>query len=65
VARVKIDDVVDHLDTEMRGALEDAVKALMPDAYFDPHELFREFCRAVARKCSTWERVPDRFVDNG
>ena len=63
MTRVKIEDIVDHLSTQIRRALEDAVKRVSPDAHFDAHQLFREFRRAVGRKCNTWENVPDRFVE--
>lgn len=63
MARVKIEEVVDHLRSEMRRALEDAVKECVPEADVDAHDLFRAFKRAVRRKCSTWERVPDQYVE--
>lgn len=47
----------------MKRALESAVERVLPDAEFDRNELSREFKRAVSRKCSTWERVPDRYVE--
>lgn len=64
MARIKIEDVVDDLSTEMRSALEAAVKEVLPDAKFDRQQLFREFKRAVRRKCSTWERVRDEHVES-
>lgn len=64
MARVKIEEVVDHLSTEMRRALSIAVNNVIEDADFDERQLFREFRRAVGRKCSTWERVPDQYVDS-
>lgn len=64
MARIRIEDVVDHLDSEMRSALEAAVKEVVPDAgNFDRYTLFRAFRRAVGRKCNTWEQVPDNYVD--
>lgn len=63
MAKVKVADVIDHLDIDMRHALSDAVKAVIPGALFDEYQLFREFKRAVNRKCSTWESVPDRYVE--
>lgn len=63
MARVKIEQIIDHLDHDMKRALESAVERVLPDAEFDQNELFREFKRAVSRKCSTWERVPDRYVE--
>lgn len=63
MARVKIEEIVDHLSSEIRNALKQAVENTLPDADFDERELFRNFRRAVGRKCSTWENVPDHYVD--
>lgn len=64
MARVKIEEIVDSLSSDIRRALADAVNEVIDDAKFDEHELFRAFKRAVSRKCSTWERVPDRYVQD-
>ncbi len=63
MAKIKPEEIVDDLSTEMRRALEDAVREVIPDAQFDAYELFRAFKRAVRRKCSTWETVQDSHVD--
>ncbi len=65
MARVKIEGVVDHLSTEMKRALADAVRKTIEDAEFDEGALYRAFRRAVARKRNTWERVPDQYVECG
>jgi hypothetical protein len=63
MASIKIEEVVDHLSSEMRRALEEAVGECIPNAKYDSHELFRAFKRAVYRKCSVWETVPDHYVE--
>lgn len=63
MAQVQMEGIVDHLSSEMRRALEAAVEAEIPDANFDAHSLFRAFRRAVGRKCSQWETVPDYYVE--
>jgi RecJ-like exonuclease len=63
MARVKMEEIVDHLSAEIKRALERAVERTCPDARFDSHELFREFRSAVRSKCRTWEHVPDQYVD--
>ena len=63
MAKVNIEQIVDHLSSEMRRALEAAVRTTIPQANFEPFELFREFRREVGRKCNTWEQVPDQFVE--
>jgi hypothetical protein len=62
MARLKIEGVIDHLSSEMRKALAQATDQVMPGSHVDERELFRAFKRAVGRKCSTWERVPDHYV---
>ena len=51
MAQIQPEEIVDHLSSEMRNALADAVKEVIPSAEFDQHELFRAFKRAVRRKC--------------
>ncbi|WP_321517594.1 hypothetical protein [uncultured Bacteroides sp.] len=63
MAKVKIEDVVDHLDSEFMCALEETIKMHFPDKSFDRRELFRTFKRNIYRKCNTWEDVPDNFVE--
>lgn len=62
MAQVKIEEIVDHLSSEMRRALEEAVREVDSKAKIDGYALFRAFRRAVGRKCNTWEQVPDRYV---
>ena len=64
MARVRMEEIVDHLSSQMRRALSDAVKEAIPNSNVDEYALFRAFKRAVGRKCSTWERVPDRYIEN-
>ena len=63
MAKVKIEEVVDHLSSEFRRALEDTLKEHFPNSDFDSREVYRTFKRAVYRKCSVWETVPDHFVE--
>lgn len=63
MARVKIEDIIDHLDTEIRKALEATVKEAYPEVNVDSHKIFRIFKRKVSSKCNTWERVPDQYVE--
>jgi hypothetical protein len=64
MARVKIEYIVDHLSSQFQNALEEAIDECVDEGgEFDPTDLFRAFKRAVGRKCSTWERVPDQYVE--
>jgi hypothetical protein len=62
MAQIKPEEIVDHLSSEMRRALERAVKQVIPDAEFNSYSLLRAFKRHVGSACSTWETVPDQYV---
>lgn len=64
MAQVKIEDIVDHLSSEFRRALEDTFAAHAPNVRIDSYQVFRDFRRAVYRKCNVWENVPDQFVNS-
>lgn len=63
MARVKIEEIIQNIDYGVRRALAEAVKETIPDAEFDEHDLFRAFVRSVRRKCNTWERVSDSYIE--
>jgi len=63
MARVKIQKIIEHLDYDMKRALEDAISEVLPQANVDRDELYRAFRRAVGRKCSTWVNVSDNDVE--
>jgi len=63
LAQIKIEKVMDKLDSEIRRALEDTFKEFAADVECDPYEVFRFFRRRVATKCRTWETIPDTAVN--
>jgi hypothetical protein len=48
MARIKIEEVLDHLSVEMRKALEDAARNVMPNEQFDSRAFFEPSCAASA-----------------
>ncbi len=60
--KVRIATIIERLDSNMRSALAEAVTEVLPGANVDSYGLFRAFVRAVERRCSTWEKVPERCV---
>lgn len=63
MARVKIESVLDHLDRDLRRALEATLREHFPNQNFDSRSVYRTFKRQAYRKCSTWENVPDNCVE--
>jgi len=62
MAQIEIEEIIDHLSSEMRRALAAVFEEHAPGVTIDDRQVFRDFKRQVRRKCSTWEQVPDRFV---
>ena len=63
MAKVKIEEVVDHLDREFKKALADTMKQFAPTASIEQTALFRFFKRRVYHHCSVWEEIPDQYVE--
>lgn len=63
MAKIKIEEVIDHLDRELRRALEATLNEHFPNQSFDARSVFRTFKRQASRKCSTWENVPDQYIN--
>jgi len=45
MARVKIEESIDHLCSEMRKSLRDSVNKVIPEVTFDERKLFRRFLK--------------------
>jgi hypothetical protein len=62
MAEIKIEDVVYHLDSEFKKALDDTMAKFAPNVEYGRNELFKFFLKRVYHHCSVWERVPDDCV---
>jgi hypothetical protein len=47
MAQIKPEPIVEHLGSQIRRALEDAVRSVVPNAEFDSYELYRAFLNGV------------------
>lgn len=65
MAKVKVAEIAEHLSYPMTQALEDAMQKVSPGTAFDRNALYREFHKALVRRCRTWEAVPNHLVDAG
>ncbi|PMD83726.1 hypothetical protein BWI97_27075 [Siphonobacter sp. BAB-5405] len=62
MAEIKIEEVIDYLDYDMKYALEQTMKKHFPNATFSKEEVFKTFKAEVYRKCNTWEKIPDKLI---
>jgi len=63
VARIRPVDIFEHLNPQMRAALDEAVARTLPGVVVDNRQLYLEFRRALALKLKPWENVPNAVVD--
>jgi hypothetical protein len=63
VARIKPVEIFDHLNPQVRAALDEAVARALPGVEVDKRQLYLEFRRALAVKLKQWENVPNAAVD--
>lgn len=63
MARVRLDDIIEHAEREMKGALAKTVEELWPDkAPVDRSEMLRVFRNKLRGEIRDWLHVPDRMV---
>lgn len=62
MAKVKIEEVVDHLDLEFRKALQATLREHFPDQAFNARAVFKTFKKEVYKKCNDWESIPNKFI---
>jgi hypothetical protein len=60
MARVRADEIVDHLGSDFRKIFKELVEKADLDA--DAEELYQIFKR-IARRKFGWENVPDSYVE--
>jgi hypothetical protein len=63
MATIDIDRILEHLSSQLTAAMGDALNQVAPYSDIDARTLFLAFVRAADRRCSLWERVPDRYID--
>ncbi len=62
MAQVSIEQVIEHLRSEVRQALGVAMKDSYPHVAIDDYRLYRAFRRAIRCTCDAWMEVPDDLV---
>ncbi len=62
MTHIQIEEIMNHLDSEMKSALRVTLSQYFPDQQYSSDAVFRTFKRMVARKCDSWIIVPDNLV---
>ena len=63
MARIRPNDIFEHLTPQLRAALDEAVDKTLPGVEVDKRQLYLAFRRALTAKLKPWEIVPAAAVD--
>jgi hypothetical protein len=63
MARIRPNDIFEHLTPRLRAALDEAVDKTLPGVEVDKRQLYLAFRRALMAKLKPWEIVPAAAVD--
>ena len=61
MTQVNVEDILEHLDSDIRPALAEAVEVVLDASDVDDQELYDAFLAALCQRLGTWETVPDDF----
>lgn len=62
MAKVKIEELVDHLDREFRKAFEATLREHFGDYDYNARGVFKTFQKEINKKCKVWEDLPNKFI---
>lgn len=62
MAKIKVEDVLYHLDHDLKRALEETILEHYPNVTVDKNAVYKTFLKKAYRRCNVWESVPDNLV---
>ena len=63
MAKIKIEEIINHLGYEFKKVLSKTIKQEFPDVKFDEIALFNKFKSNVSVELKKWENIPDNLVE--
>jgi len=62
MAKLNIEEIINHLDLEFRKALDSTLREHFTDQEFNSRAVFKTFSKEVTKKCNSWESIPNKFI---
>jgi len=62
MAKLNMEEVIDHLEDKMRKALQATIREHFPDQEFNSRAVYKTFKNEVYKKCNAWESVPNKYI---
>jgi len=65
MAKLNIEGVIDHLESEFRKALQATLREHFPDHDANSRAVYKTFKQQVYKKCNDWESIPNKYIKKG
>ncbi len=64
MAKIKVDEFVDQLESEFKKALTSTIYKEIGDIDFNIKDVYNTFRKELIEKCNTWETLPNKYIKN-
>lgn len=62
MAKLNIEEIINHLDREFRKALDATLREHFSNQEYNSRTVFKTFTKEVTKKCNSWETVPNKYI---
>jgi len=62
MAKINIQEFADHLDEEIRKALEATIREHFPHQEYNARAVSKTFKKQLTKKCNSWEDIPNKYI---
>ncbi len=62
MAEIEVSKIIGDMENEIKHAMQDAMKHVLPDANIDYNIFFREFKNEIEHRCPKWKTIDDSHI---
>ncbi len=62
MAKIKVDGLVEEMETEFKQALLSTLRRHFDKDTYSENEVVKTFMAQLKEKCNSWEEVPNKFI---
>ena len=62
MAKLNVEQLINHLDLEVRKALEATLREYFPYEEYNSRAISKTFQKELGKRCKVWENIPNKFI---
>lgn len=62
MAKINIQEIIDHMENDMRKSLDATMREHFPDQDFNSRAVYKSFLKQVNKRCRIWETIPNKYI---